>query len=283
MNQGILGNARATGGSPSRPFATPAQARDGTDASLVISPAALASTRRGTGREWFWEAFNDFVFAASGLPISTDGFTFSSQVSGAGADGTLAGPLNNQFSGRPVAGLLTLSTGTTSTGRAGYDSNNTTTTHRFDTGRSTFEGLIYLPDLSSATEEYIFRIGWCQGNSLSGSMLFFEYDRSVSTNWRGGARYYGSGSYVDLGVPVTQAQWIMLRIEVDGSRNQGDFAVASFFVNNTLCAVHTSNVPGDGSSRMGCHLLKTAGTTSRSAVIDYVYYRHDFGTRRTFS
>jgi hypothetical protein len=77
-------------------------------------------------------------------------------------------------------------------------------------------------------------------------------------------------------VAVEAAKWIVLRFVATGS-------LVTFFVNDVSVGTVSTNIKSNGAMRLGCHIIKTVGTTSRSAVLDYVYYRHDFDTDRTFS
>lgn len=276
MNDGILGNARSTGGSPARPLATTAQALAGTDAISVVTPQAMHVSRRGSGRAKFFELFTDFAVNGSGFNAGTDGFLFQPDASGAGSSASTAGTTLSSFAGRVGAGLMTVATGTTSTGRGGFDTRETSTIFRFDTGTTTYETLVYLPSLADATDDFIFRIGFCQGNALSNDVVVFEYNRSNSANWVGLTSFNGSPTRVTSGFAVEGAKWVMLRIVFTST-------LATFFVNDNNIGSSTSNIRADGVTRIGCHLVKTAGTNSRSALIDYVYIRHDFNSDRTFT
>ena len=106
MNKGILGNARARGVDPSRPIATRAEAYAGTDRGLVITPETMHLSRRGTGRAWFWELFNDFAMTASGQNAGSDGCLFFDQSSGGTSNLSTFNAKFDNFPGRVGAGLL---------------------------------------------------------------------------------------------------------------------------------------------------------------------------------
>jgi hypothetical protein len=258
------------------PLSTTAQALTGTDTSTAVTPAAMHLSRRGSGRAKFWELFNDFAMPASGFVTGSDGCLWYSQSSGTGSDANIGITTLSSFSGRVGAGLLTLATGTTSSGRGAFDTGSTTTTFRFDTGTTTFETLIYLPNLADATDDYVLRIGFCQGNALSNDVMCFEYNRSNSANWVGVTGYNGGYSRVTSSVAVATTKWILLRLVFTSTS-------CEFFVNDASIGTSTSNIRPDGTLRIGAHLIKTAGTTSRSALVDYVYIRHDFNSDRTYT
>lgn len=279
MNHGIFGAARARGGSPDRPIATRAEAYAGTDRRAVITPETMHLSRRGTGRAWFWELFHDFAMAASSQNIGTDGCLWFNQSSGTGSsiDNTTFGYRPDSFPGRMAAGLMVMLTGTTSTGRGGFDSTVGVSTHRFDTGTTFMETLVYLPNLADATDDFVFRVGYCFGTGLQNDQMGFEYNRSNSTNWVGLSSYNGNHTRFDTGIAVSAAQWVRLRGLWDANTVQ--WQVNDF----PIVGGSTSNIRPDGSGRLGAHIIKTAGTTTRAVVLDYVYFRHDFTSERTYT
>ena len=269
ITSGVISTARL-------PLSTTAQALAGTNAATVLTPAAMHVARRGSGRAKFFELFTDFAINGSGFNAGTDGFLFQTDFSGAGSSGTTNGTTLSSFAGRVGAGLFTCSTGTASTGRSGFDSRETQTVFRFDAGTTTYETLVYLPNLADATDDYIFRIGFCQGNALSNDVMCFEYNRANSANWVGVTGFNGGYNRVTSGVAVAETKWILLRMVFTS-------ASCEFFVNDVSIGTSSSSIRADGGCRIGCHLLKTAGTTSRSALVDFVYVRHDFNSDRTFT
>lgn len=257
------------------PIATVAQAVAGTSASALVTPQSMHLSRRGSGRSKFFELFTDFAMSASGINEGTDGFTWGRQVSGAGADANTFANRFVSFS-RPGAGILSLITGTAANGRAAIDSWNDNSIFRFDQGTTTFETLIYIPTLATTTDDYVLRLGFVQGNALTNDLVAFEYNRSNSANWHGVTGWNGSYTRVDTGVAVAATKWIMLALEFTST-------LLTLRINGTSCGTITTNIRPDGGTRLGTHLLKTAGTTSVTVLLDYVYYRHDFNSDRTFT
>lgn len=258
------------------PIASVTQSLAGESAETLVTPAGMHTARRGSGRAKFWELFNDFAMAASGLDAGTDGCAFFVDAIGTGSAATVGGTTLGDLAGRVGAGLLTLSTGSEATGRSGFDNGFNATTFRFDAGTTTYETLLYLPTLASSGDDYTLRIGICNSNGLTNDVVAFEYDRSNSVNWHGLTGYNATYTRVNSGVAVAAAKWIMLKIVWTHTS-------AEFFVNGVSVGTSSSNIRPDGGGRIGGHILKTAGTTSRSALIDYVYLRHDFSTDRTYT
>lgn len=281
MNQGILGPSRARGGSPARPIATRAEAFAGTDRGSVVTPETLSLSRRGTGRAWFWELFNDFAMTSGGGvgDAGTDGCLWFNQSSGTGSGmSTSQFPFRaSDYGARNVAGTMGIFTGTTTSGRGGFDSTSGITTHRFDTGVSFMEALINLQSLATVTDDYVFRWGHTFGNGSYSEQLCWEYNRANSTNWVGVASFNSTATRWDTGIPVVAGQWIRLRATWDASN--------CYWQVNDLPVVGGSatTIRPDGSGRFGGHIIKTAGTTSVGVGFDYVYYRHDFTNERTYS
>lgn len=257
------------------PVATVAQSVAGTSASTLVTPQGMHLSRRGSGRSKFFELFSDFAMSASGIDQGTDGFIWGRQVSGSGAD---VNTYSNRFVSfsRPGAGILSLITGTASNGRAAIDSWSDNAIFRFDQGTTYYETLIYLPTLANATDDYVLRLGFVQGSSLTNDVVAFEYNRANSVNWHGLTGWNGVYTRVDTGVAVAATKWIVLSMQFTSS-------ACTFSINGSAVGTISSNIRPDGGTRMGTHLLKTAGTTSVSVLLDYVYYRHDFNSDRTFT
>lgn len=257
------------------PLATVAQSVAGTSASTLVTPQGMHLSRRGSGRSKFFELFTDFAMSASGINEGTDGFIWGRQVSGSGAD---CNTYSNRFVSfsRPGAGILSLITGTASNGRAAIDSWNDNAIFRFDQGTTYYETLIYLPTLANTTDDYVLRLGFVQGNSLTNDVVAFEYNRANSVNWHGLTGWNGVYTRVDTGVAVAATKWIVLSMQFTSS-------TCTFYINGSAVGTISSNIRPDGGTRLGTHLLKTAGTTSVSVLLDYVYYRHDFNSDRTFT
>lgn len=255
-------------------IATVAETLAGTDTTRSVTPESVGFSRRAGGRAKFWEIFCDFAPDAYGIDSGTDGAILSQHLSGAGA---AANVYTNQASSFTTshAGIITLATGTTTAGYAGLSTWNSRP-HRFDTGTTTFEALLRIPTLATAGEDYVLRIGYVPGTGLSNDEMGFEYDRSASANWRYMSGWNGSYTRVDSGKAVEAAKWIKVRFVATHTS-------ASFYVNDASIGTITTNIRPSGGLRIGAHIIKTAGTTSREVLIDYIFARHDFSTDRTYT
>lgn len=272
MNDGILGNARATGGNPARPLATAAQALAGTDAGSVINPAAMHLARRGSGRSRFWELFADFTMNFSGNNNGSDGCAWGAQSANGGGF-NLFSAFSESYS-MPTSGILQVTTGTNSAGRGGFDSWESRP-HALTTGITQYETLVNVPVLATATDDFVMRIGYCRGSGIDQQIIGFEYDRSANTNWQGVTGSLGNFTRIDTGVPVTADAWVRLGWVATS-------AAVNFFINDRQVGTSTSNIR-TASHWIGAHIIKTAGTTARTFLCDYIYARHDFTNPRTWS
>ena len=274
LTSGTLAAARLPAASTSAvggvELATSAETLTRTSEALAVTPYGLGLSTRGGGRAKFWEAFNDFNFDFSGNATGTDGFSFGTYFIGTGASLDLYSNKSSAFASQPTSGIATLTTGTTATGSSSFYSYNSHMP-RFDNGTRVYETLIYIPILSTAVEEYLIRIGNVTGGPIGGAaiMVAFEYNRLNSVNWMAVTANNGVFTRTDTGVAVTAATWTKLAFA-------GNSTSIAFSIGGAVLATNTTNIRADGDMRLGGNILKSAGTTARTFLCDYVYTRHDF-------
>jgi hypothetical protein len=194
-------------------------------------------------------------------------------VSGTGSS---VAKLNAHVSGH--AGILVLTTGTTTTGYAAYDTFGTANTFRYDDGETVFEAVLRLPVLSTVTDEYSLAIGGGpQSNgALGNDGAMFYYKRvSYGENWQAVTRASANQTTTDTTVAVAANTWVRLTLIVNAAGTS-----VTYYINGTLVATITTNIPATGPGREGCLLLKSAGTTSVTANVDYHFVGKTFTTSR---
>jgi len=212
--------------------------------------------------------FDDMQYYAP-LGWSTQLWPWNATVSGASA--VVVG-LNNE-SGH--LGIVRGSTGTTTTGSAYFNRG-----YSIDLGDDIirFESLIRFPDLSTAGEEYNCNIGIHNARSAgvpASTGVYFEYNRSNSTNWRGVCATGGSLSRsTGTNVAVTAGSWHHLVFTI----NQGATSV-DFSVDGTDIGAVTGNIP-TAMDTICVYIIKSAGSTARSVDCDFVKVFFQFGTDR---
>lgn len=198
--------------------------------------------------------------------IADTGFTNTSNAGGGAGQGFT---FVTTGLGAGQAGIGSLDLGTGSTARS--------TIHRggisvfFGGGVHVYETYVYIPVLSTVTDEYIFYTGFGDTNG-SGDMsdgVYFKYDRLTSVNWQmctanGGA---GNRTATASAVAVAAATWIKLRIEVNAAGTRVDY-----FINDTNVGNVSTNIPTTV-ARVSAPLMKaekSAGTTATSILVDWI-------------
>lgn len=178
-----------------------------------------------------------------------------------------------------VFGVGQMQTGTTTTGRAGvYFGNGTLTQQqlRFGQGITTCEAKIRLPNLSTATEEYRFVLGFSDDASTSSptNRAWIEYDRTASVNWRYVCSN-GSVTQPNSSVAVPSNTWTRLKVEVNAAASS-----ISYYADGTLLGSNTTNIPTASEVYPVMVMYKTAGSTNRTCDIDYTAFQIDLTTPR---
>jgi hypothetical protein len=169
-------------------------------------------------------------------------------------------------------GVRQLSTGTTLSGRVGLY----TSIGSRQIGGSQFftEALIRFPTLSTITERYSFRFGignfWNTSTLTPVNGIYFEYDDAVSLNWRSVNHNGALLTAQTSTVAVLAGAWIRLGLlYVDAPTAQ-----SSFFINGVQAgAAITTNLPNATALGFGFRILKSIGTTARTALLDYFLQR----------
>lgn len=173
-------------------------------------------------------------------------------------------------------GMVQVETGTTTTGRAAVISGASAI--RSSAGRHRLRWDLRLGNLSDGTETYTIRAGFidsASGESTDG--CFFRYTHSVNSGrWEAVTRSNGTetGSATDTGIAASTS-WVVLEIEINT-----DSTSVKFYINGTLVATNTTNIPGNGGASgrefgIGTALIKSAGTTNRLMLVDLMAYAYD--------
>jgi hypothetical protein len=195
------------------------------------------------------------------------------------SDQICAGPFAREIGGTGSSAAMDSSLVTGSHPGIGYFSTGTTTTGyavikgnlvgcKVGGGIMTLEGEFYLPDLSTAGEEYDFHFGLKDSSVSAGAPtngIYFVYDRNSSVNWRTVTKSGGSATTTTTGTAVAEDSWIRLKIEINAAGN-----TVTFYINGTATGTtHSANIP---STAMGlcADILKSAGTTARVFYVDWL-------------
>lgn len=205
--------------------------------------------------------FDDFF---TGMIGASTGLGWLVTVSGTGA--TVTSGTYGVNSTEKAMGVLTMSTGTTASGRVGLNRAQNGIIlgyHAVDlTWRVAFD------TLSDVTDNYICYVGMLDnlGAGLSIDGVFFDYTAGQN-NWRCNTRSNNTSTTTDSGVAVTTA-YSTLRIVIDAAATE-----VNFYIDGVLVATHTTNIPTDPRfTGIGVTIRKNAGTSSRDVHVDYYYH-----------
>lgn len=204
-----------------------------------------------------------------------NGYLFQNNLTG----GTIgaATPISN----RP--GILQLSTSTSATGRAAVISDpNTVSTLIVGGGKLIFESDVQIPTLSSAAQTFMFSTGFSgSGVTTANNAIYFLYDSAGATTgsaaigrWQVVCSNGSTRTYTTTDSTVTAGRFYRLRFEVNAAGTS-----VAFYINGTLVKTETNNIP-TGNLTPVATILKSNGTTARTALIDYIRIRQKFTTPR---
>jgi hypothetical protein len=175
-------------------------------------------------------------------------------------------------------GILTCSTTTGTTARAGLIA-NTSTAIRLGGNEAIFEWRIRIPTLSDATNNFTVRGGFMSdmgGDAPNG--VFWRYNHNTNSgNWQGVARTNNVETATNFATAPVTTGWQRLTIVINASGTS-----AEFFINGASIGTVTSNIPtaSGRETAIGFGIIKTAGSTARLLLVDYVHFCMNFTSQR---
>lgn len=243
-------------------------------ANELYSSISSESGNRVVG-QWY-----EFISA----PAATTGGSNDLAVVGVGS-GATAGIASSPAPNRP--GILTLPTGTTTTGRCMVYNHSTMSMLLLGGGEFSNEYEVRHPTLYTGTEQYYTQFGLLSGTGADQTNAVYAlYDNGGQTTGSTASANYqfvtasgGSRTITVTSVPVvsgTTTDFQRIRIDVTPA---GD--TARLYINGTLAATHTTNIPTSAAVTVAAQITKYGtGTTSRLIQIDYINWRYRFTTSR---
>jgi hypothetical protein len=208
-------------------------------------------------------------FAAGGT--STASFNNTSTGTGASISNSGSGAEGN------VWGVLGCSTGTTTTGRGSGRGGivNFSTTGR---GYLIAQIRVGFSALSDGTDTFLYEVGFHDAFTVSTAPtegIYFSYDSTASANWIANNTNSSTTTSTTSTTAVTTG-FQTLTVIVNAA-----WTSMEFFVNGVSIATHTTNIPSGATNlTTGVRSIKSAGTTARSAFMDYFNFQSVFGTTR---
>lgn len=167
-------------------------------------------------------------------------------------------------------GVIAVSTGTDTTGRAGVGT--TGTALRAGVGQYRWRADIRVPTASNGTDTFTLYAGFTDlftGLGTCGAYVTYTHGTN-SGNLVFTTRSASTSTSTNLATtPVSATAWTSVEIQIDQ-----DLAHAYCYVNGVLVATHTANIP-ISTELFGAftNIVKSAGTTSRTCELDLMGLR----------
>jgi len=163
-------------------------------------------------------------------------------------------------------GIWTIATGTNTAGAANVHLMEQSLV--MDGGSITLEWVVMIPVLSNGTDTFTVRVGALDNfNPAEGTnAIEFRYtDGTNSGKWQLVARNANTETATNSSSTVGTG-WTRLTIVVVPLT-----PIATFFVNGVSVGTVTTNIPTTNPMGLQAQIQKTAGTTSRTILVDYGY------------
>ena len=228
-----------------------------------------------------------FDFIDSGI-IVYDDYISTSYVSGSTNWNTNSGSNSSGNSQTGAQGTQICTTGVLTTGGGGTTLGDVNSGVFFiGNGAWSYKRRVYIPILSTATERYVIFDGLqATSNFINATnMVGFIYDEggtyasgvsAGSPNWKCFTIGGGTRTITTTTTAVVSATWTKLRIEINAAGTS-----VGFYVDNVLVATHTTNIPASTTVlHQGNFIAKSAGTTARTYISDYMSLKQTLTTSR---
>lgn len=226
----------------------------------VLTVAGVTTTLDRVSNHGFWD---DFI----GAPSTTVGTThFNELITGSGSNASLATAASG-ITGQTGFGYAVIETGTATTGKAalssvgltnintiGFVNNDYYIRHRYQD--------VIINDLSDGTNTYTATFGIAVDNAVTNSVVFTYTHGTNSGNWVCLSHNGATAETTNTSVAVAADTEVDLDVELYNG-------VAKFYIDGTLVATHSTQVPAGGAVLHGslAKILKSAGATSRQIFI----------------
>lgn len=204
------------------------------------------------------------------------------QVATLGSGSTIASVAGGQY----APGLYSASTGTTSTGRAGWYSQ---ASNALNFGQFNNIGAAYTlkfriktdTAVSTSAENYALILGFMNAvGSNNPSQAFAVYHDATNTTWKCRARNAGTETTVDTGVTVAANTWYTVTLTVSNAATPtGTCRVLGSDGSDSGTLNVSSNIP-TGQTGLGFQIMKSVGTAARLFIMDYILFKMDFNQAR---
>lgn len=207
-------------------------------------------------------------FINTSADIHPGGIT--SFVSGAGAAISVGTADTNH------PGVVQLSTGTTTTGRAVLGNQNTTSIIYAGGGKIRFLVVAKIVALSDGTNTFTVRMGLNTDFTTDGTdSVMFRYSSALNGGeWQGVCRAASAETALDTNV-ACDTNWHSFEFEINAAASSTEF-----FIDGASVGTVASNIPTATTTLLPAQINKSAGTTARTMLVDAYQYIAEFTTAR---
>ena len=183
---------------------------------------------------------------------------------------------DNTYGNNNHPGNVVFETGTTATNYANFGLGDAKTGIILGGGILTYRTAVYIPTLSSGTEEFILEVGAGDQKTTSehANGVYFMYDRATNVNWLVKTANTSTRTSTDSGVAVAAGSWIHLAFVVNAAATS-----VEYFINGTSVGTITTNIPTVFIDWF-YKFRKTVGTTNRLFALDFHFHNVDFTSSR---
>jgi hypothetical protein len=222
-------------------------------------------------------AFDPQTTTAAQFDDFNNMITWSPSTAGLGASASVSAA-NTTFASGKHLGVAQILYGTVGGHASLVQSATLSVSTVFGNGKGEYRTLIRIPTLATAIDDYTLRLGYGTSvNADHANGVYFEYNRSLSTNWRLKTANQSIRTSVNSSIPVVNNAWIQLSWIVNAAGTQVDF-----YVDGVLAGSITTNIPivtgqGCGPNYQIVSTVLLAG--QRSCLIDYFYFIKYFTAR----
>jgi hypothetical protein len=205
-----------------------------------------------------FQLFDDFIGSTTPMLLG-----WAQGVLGAGA----AVAVNTSLVGPSAPGVISLSTGTTTTGRAVQFLGTRAVALPGVPGNLECEWRVQLPVLPTVADQFFANIGMqdTPNTSTEGvdAVSFRLPASTVGPNWIAYVRKAGVETLANTGVPVAINAWTKLRMQTTTTGN------LQFLINNVVVATIAAAALPVAAMAPAIKVVKTAGANARTLFADY--------------
>jgi hypothetical protein len=203
--------------------------------------------------------FEDFLAGGT----STASFNNTSTGTGASISNSGSNIAGNAW------GMLGVATGTTTTGR-GSGRGGVLNLGDANAGYTVCMQRVKVNTLSTVTDEYLLEVGIHDATNVSTAPtegVWFSYDRLTSTNWiinnAAASTTTSTTTSTAVSTNFVTLMWVA----------NAAWTSIEYFIDGVSVGTHTTNIPNGGTNvNPTMRMIKSAGTTSITNIMDYFYF-----------